>query len=144
MLDQRLPILTKDRWNDYRKPRKSDTIERFDPIKKTLQKTDKGKFPQTKDKPEPDTEKLAERMTDLLKIKEQPDDKTISVQKPIPITWTNGFTLYEENEMTDYSLARYLATKISSEFVRMNQVIRIEASRYKNDLIFQIHVRMDT
>jgi hypothetical protein len=145
MLDQRLPILTKDRWNDYRKPKKSDTIERFDPTKKTLQKVDKNvrakrPFLETKDRTEPNTERLADRMTKLLNINEQPDDKTISFQKPIPIAWKNGFKLYEENEITDYSLARYLAAEISSEFVRMNQITRIEASRYKNDLIFQIHV----
>jgi predicted transglutaminase-like protease len=144
MVDQRLPVLTKERWNDYRKPKKSDTIQRFDPIKTTLQKADKGKFPQIKDKPEPNTEKLAKRMAELLNIKEQLDDKANSLQKPIPIVWKDGFTLYEENEMTDYSLARFLANKISSEFVRMNQITRIETNSYKNDLIFQIYVRMDT
>lgn len=48
MLDQRLPILTIDRWNDYRKPGRFDRIERFDPIKKTLSKADKKTFLQTK------------------------------------------------------------------------------------------------
>jgi predicted transglutaminase-like protease len=143
MLDQRLPILTIDRWNDYRKPKKSDRIERFDPIKRTLRKADKRTFLQTKDKSELNTEDLTKRMTELLNIKKQPDDKAISFQKPIPIPWKNGAILYEENEMTDYSLARYLATKISSELVRMNQITRIETSRYKNDLIFQIHVSKD-
>jgi predicted transglutaminase-like protease len=143
MLDQRLPILTIDRWNDYRKPRKSDRIERFDPIKKTLQKVDKTAFLQLRNKSELNTENLTKRMTELLNIKEQPDDKTISLQKPIPIPWKNGAILYEENEMTDYSLARYLETKISSELVKINKIARIETSRYKNDLIFQIHVRMD-
>jgi predicted transglutaminase-like protease len=143
MLDQRLPILTIDRWNDYRKPKKSDTIERFDPIKKTLHKADKRTFLQTKDKPEPNTEKLAKRMTELLNIKEQPDDKTISLQKPIPIPWKNGARLYEENEMTDYSLARFLAKKISSELVKISQITKIETSCDKDDLIFQIHVSKD-
>jgi predicted transglutaminase-like protease len=147
MLDQRLPILTKGRWDDYRKPKKSDTIERFDPIKDTLQKADKGPFLETKNKPELNTEKLARlsrRLTELLNIKEQPNDKAISRQKPIPIPWKNGAKLYEENEMIDYSLARFLATKISSELVEISQITKIEISCEKDDLIFQIHVRMDT
>lgn len=138
MLDQRLPILTIDRWNDYRKPRKSDKIERFDPMKKTLRKADKKTFLQTKDKSELNTEKLAKRMTELLNVKEQPDDKTISLQKSVPIPWKNGAILYEENEMVDYSLARYLETKISSELIRINQITRIEISRQKDDLTFLI------
>ena len=137
MLDQRLPILTKNRWNDYRKPKKPDRIERFDTIKKT---TLKATFMQKKDKPELNTEELSKRMTDLL-IRKQPDVKTISLEIQIP--WKNGAILYEENEMTDYSLARNLVTKISSELVRINQITRIMTSRYKNDLIFQIHVTKD-
>ncbi len=136
MLDQRLPILTKDKWNDYRKPKKSDRIEKFDPIKKILQ-TDKRTFLQTKDKSELNTRNLAKRMTELLNIKEQQDDKTNSLQKPIRIPWKNGAILYEENEMVDYSLARWLETKISRELIRINQITRIE--KEKDDLTFLIH-----
>lgn len=137
MLDQRLPILTIDRWNNYRKPKKSDKIEKFDPIKKTLQKADKKTFLQTKDR-ELNTEKLAKRMTELLKVKEKPEDKAISLQKSIPIPWKNGAILYEENEMVDYSLARCLKTKISSELIRISQITRIEISRQKDDLTLLI------
>jgi len=138
MLDQRLPILTIDRWIDYRKHRKSDKIERLDPIKKTLQKADKRTFLQTKNKSELNTEKLAKRMTELLNIKEQPDDKGISLQEPIRILWKNGVILYEENEMVDYSLARFLKTRISSELIRTNQITRIEISRQKDNLAFLV------
>ena len=147
MLDQRLPILAKDRWNSYRKPRWYHTMKRFDPAKMTLQKADKRAFIHANTRTELNAEKLehlSKKMTELLNTNEQPDDKTIPLQKPIPIPWKNGFTLYEENEMTDYSLARYIATKISSEFVRINQITKIETNRDKNDLIFQIHVRTDT
>jgi len=139
MLDQRLPILTIDRWNDYRKPRKSDKIERFDFIKKTLQKADKKTFLQTKNRSELNTENLAKRMTELLNIKEQTDDKAISLE----ILWKNGAILYEENEMVDYSLARWLETKISSELIRINQITKIEISRHKDDLTFQIRFRQN-
>lgn len=138
MLDQRLPILTIDRWIDYRKHRKSDKIEKFDPINKTLQKADKKTLLQTKEKLELNTEKLTKRMTELLNIEEQPDDKPISLQKPMPITLRKGAILYEENKMIDYSLARYLKTKILSELIRINQITRIEVSRQKDDLTFLI------
>jgi len=139
MLDQRLPILTIDRWVDYRKHRKSDRIEKFDPIKKTLQKADKDALMQTENKSEPNTEKLAERLTELLNIQEQPDGKKIALQKSMPIPWKNGAILYEENEMVDYSLARCLKTKISGELIRINQITRIEISRQKDDLTILIH-----
>lgn len=82
-------------------------------------------------------------MTELLNIKEQTDDKTISLQKPIPIPWKNGAILYEENEMTDYSLSRYLETKISSELIRIDQITKIEISPHKDDLTFLIRFRQN-
>ena len=143
LLDQRLPILTKDRWNDYRKPKKSDNVEKFDSVKKTLKKFDKKtSFLQTKGKSELNTEKLAKltkRMGELLNIREQPNDKMISFNKPLAIPWKSGAILYEENEMIDYSLARRLETKISSERIRINQITMIEIIPQKNDLTFLIH-----
>jgi predicted transglutaminase-like protease len=141
MLDQRLPILTIDRWSDYRKPKISDRVEIFDPIKTTLREGRPiGSYLQTRIKSEPNIEDLAKRMTELLNKREQPDGKTISLQEPIPILWKKGYILYEENEMTDYSLVRYLEMKISSEQIRKNQIARIELSRDGDDLTFQIRV----
>jgi predicted transglutaminase-like protease len=140
MLDQRLPILTKERWNDYRKPKKSDWIQRFDNIKKTTQKTDEKTFLRKMNKWEPDTEKLTRRMTELLNIREPQDDRTILPEKSISILWKNGTMLYEENGMTDYSLARFLEMRISDELERIDHVEQIEVSIDKNDLVFQIHV----
>lgn len=134
MLDQRLPVLTIDRWNDYRKPRKSDKVKRFDHMKKTLGKVDKKTFLQTKDKSELNTEKLAKTISELLNIKEQLDDKAISLEIP----WKKGAILYEDNEIVNFSLARLLEMKISSELIRINQIKRIEISRQKDDLTFLI------
>lgn len=132
MLDQRLPILTKERWNDYRKPKKPNRIEKFDPIKKILQKTEK----QMKVKSELDTGKLAKRMTEFMNINEQQDDKIDPLQKSI--LWKNGVILYEENEMVDYSLARWLEMRISKELIRKEQITKIEITRQKYDLAFLI------
>jgi len=75
-------------------------------------------------------------MTKLLNIEEQTDEEAISLE--IPIRWKKGSILYEENEMVNYSLGRYLETKISSEIVRMDQITGIETNRYKDDLKFLI------
>lgn len=135
MLDQRLPILTIDRWIDYRKHRKSDKIERFDPVNRILQKVNKRTFLQAKNRAEVDTEKLARKMMALLNIKERVNDKAISVK----ILWKNGAVLYEEDEFVDYSLARWLKMKISSELIKINQITKIEISRQENDLMFLIN-----
>ena len=142
MLDQRLPILTINRWNAYRKPKKSDKIEKSDSVKKALEKVDKGRFLETRDKSELNTEKLAKKMTELLDLKIQSDGKTPSSQNIIPISWKKGVILYEENEMTDYSLARYLRMKISNELLETRQITGIEVTRQENDLTFLI--RFDT
>jgi predicted transglutaminase-like protease len=136
MLDQRLPILTLEKWNDYRKAKKSHRIERFDPIKKTLSKADKKTFLQTKNRSELDTGKLAKKMMELLNIKEQLDEKAVSLK--VLILWKKGVKQYEDNEMVNCSLARYLEMRISSEVIRINQIIRIEIERHEDDLMFLI------
>lgn len=136
MLDQRLPILTIDRWIEYRKHRKNDKIERFDPIKNSLQKVvDNGALLQTKNRPQLNTERLAKKMVDLLNIKKQIADGAISLEIP----WKNGVILYEEDELVDYSLARWLKRKISNELIKINRITKIEIKRQKDDLIFLIH-----
>jgi hypothetical protein len=83
---------------------------------------------------EPSTEKLATEMMKLLNIKEQTDDKAILLEIP----WKKGAKLYEDNEIVNYSLARRLETRISSELIRINQITRIEISRQNDDLTFLI------
>jgi predicted transglutaminase-like protease len=143
MLDQRLPILTIDKWSDYRKPKKSDRIERFDLIKKTPRQADKTPFLLRETKYELNTENLVKKMIELLEIVEQPDDKTISLREPILVKWKNGAILYKENEMTDYSLARYLKLRISNELVKKEQITMVKAIRNDKDLIFQIYISED-
>ena len=136
MLDQRLPILTIDRWIEYRKHRKSDKIERFDPDNKTLEKVDKRLFIHAgKAKTEIDTEKLARKLIRLLNIKERIADESAQVE----ILWKNGVILYEEDEFVDYSLARWLKMKISNELIKTSQITRIEVNSQQNDLMFLIH-----
>jgi predicted transglutaminase-like protease len=131
MLDQRLPILTIDKWDNYRHLKK---IERF--ARNSPKRVDTNSFLSTTKTTSLDTEKLAVTMTNLLKVKERTGDKAVSV---LEIPWKKGAILYEDNEMVNYSLARLLKTKISSELIRIDQITRIEINRHKDDLMFLIH-----
>lgn len=136
MLDQRLPILTKEKWNDYRKPWKYiHGTERFDPVTRTLSKADN--VGRTSNNYELNTKELARKMKKLLNVEEQPDDKATLLE--VPILWEKGAKLYEDDELVNYSLARYLKMRISSELIEMNRIRGIEITRAKDDLTFLIH-----
>lgn len=75
-------------------------------------------------------------MMELLNTKEQTGEEAVSLR--VPILWKKGVIQYEDDEMVNYSLARYLKMKISSELMRTNQIARIELERQKDDLMFLI------
>jgi predicted transglutaminase-like protease len=135
MLDQRLPVLTIEKWSDYRRPRRWHDIERFDFVNNILTRVDKKVLLRRKKEVNIDTEKLAMRMKNLLNVNEQTGDKANSI---LEIPWKKGAVLYEDDEVVDYSLARRLKTKISDELIRANQVTGIEIERHKDDLIFLV------
>jgi len=134
MLDQHLPILTIDKWRARYDPHLKE-IEQF-MANGRPKKVDIKPYLSTTKTTSLDTKRIVVTMTKLLNIKEQTDDKATSLEIPIP--WKKGAILYEENEMVDYSLARRLETRISSELIRINQITRIEISHQKDDLIFLI------
>ncbi|MFH1229343.1 MAG: transglutaminase-like domain-containing protein [Candidatus Aenigmatarchaeota archaeon] len=134
MLDQRLPILTIEKWSDYRKPKKSDKIERFDFTSNTLEKVDKKVFLRTKNKSKIDIKKLAIKMEKILNIKRsQNGDKTAEIERK------KGVVLYEDDELVNYSLARYIKMEASNKLVDIDKVTGIEVKRHNNDLKFLIH-----
>lgn len=138
MLDQRLPILTMDKWRNYRKARLKDEVEKF--TKESLKKHECKKvdiicLPSTTRTASLDTKELAMAMEKLLNIKERIGGKAISSFE-ISWTWKKGAILYEDNEMVNYSLARRLKMEVSNELIRMNQIASIQIRRYKDDLIF--------
>jgi predicted transglutaminase-like protease len=137
MLDQRLPILTIEKWSDYRKPRKWHGIERFDFVNNILTKVDKKVFLRRKNETNIDTKKLAIKLEKLLNIEKQTTDKAGSL---LEIPWKKGATLYEDNEMVDYSLARRLKMKIPDELVRIDQIVGIEVEVRKDDLVFSVRL----
>jgi predicted transglutaminase-like protease len=141
MLDQRLPILTMDKWRNYRNARAKHKVEKFtkESLKKRLlKKVNIICLPSTTRIASLDpkhTKELAMRMTKLLKIEEQTRD---SADSPLEILWKKGVKQYEDNELVNYSLATYLKMRISSELIRINQITRIEIERHEDDLMFLI------
>lgn len=132
MLDQRLPVLTKGRWNDYRKPKKSDKIEWFDFTKNILKKVNKRAFHISK--PRVDTEKLAYKMENLLNVKRgRVGNKTVKIRLIK--------NLYEDDEMVNYSLARYIKMKAADGIVDIERLTKIEAAIEKDDIIILLHYR---
>jgi hypothetical protein len=85
-------------------------------------------------------------MTKLLNIKEQASNEAIS---PLEIPWKKRVILYEDNEMVNYSLARWLEMKISNELVSIDQVTRIEVkeeekiNRHNYDLTFLVRFSLE-
>ena len=80
-------------------------------------------------------------MTKLLDIREQTDVDASLLEMQIPLK--KGATLYEDNEMVNYSLARWLETKISRELIRINQISGIEVVRHDGDLMFLIRFSLE-
>jgi hypothetical protein len=138
MLDEHLPVLTIDKWKNVRHLKKIEQFTANGPKKVCVNSV----LPTTKPMPldiSLDAFKRIEfKMRQLLDIKEQTGDKATSLKIP-PILWKNGAKLYEENEMVDYSLARWLKIKISSELIELNQVTEIEIGHQEYDLSFIIH-----
>ena len=136
MLDQRLPILTIDKWKEYRH------------LKGKLSKLENNSIILLDSKPFLsqttakllDTQQLANTITKLLNIKEQDDEGNFIVK----IRWRKGTILYEDDEMVNYSLSRWLQTKISEELIEMSQITRIKVISEKQDIIFLIQFRLQS
>lgn len=142
MLDQRLPILTMDKWRIYRNARAKDKVEKFTKrsLKRSvLKKIDIFCLPSTTGTTSFDTKELAKRMTKLLDIREQTGVGASLLEMKILLK--RGATLYEDNEMVNYSLARRLKTKISGEMLELCQVTKLEITRDRDDLTFRIIFR---
>ena len=120
------------------------TIEKWDKLwhlkklekftKNGLRTVDKKDFVPEVNKCGLDTEKLAMKMAELLNVRgRQVDDKTL------PIELRKGAIKYEDDEIVNHSLARFLEMKISNELMKINKITGIEIKRQKEDLIFLIH-----
>jgi predicted transglutaminase-like protease len=134
MLDQRLPILTIDKWKTYRSS-KAKKIAKL--VKERIVWVDFKTFLSKNDIPELDTKKLAQTMTKLLKIQPQAGNNETAILR---ISLRKGIKLYEDDEMVNYSLSRWLQSKLSMELIEISEITKIEVISEKEDLIFLIHL----
>ncbi len=58
------------------------------------------------------------------------------------VKWKKGITQYQDEEMVNYSLSRWLKSKISMEMIEISQINRIQVIPEKEDLIFVIHFEL--
>jgi len=136
MLDQRLPLLTIDKWNKYRHLKgKLDKLGR-----NRIELVDSKCFLSKKNAESQDTQKLGQTMTRLLNIKEQTDDTRAVFF--LEIRWKKGAIKYDNDEMVNYSLSRWLTAKFSCELVRIDQITKIEVGSNEEDLIFLVSLNI--
>ena len=130
MLDQRLPVLTINKWDKYRRLKK---LERF--TGKSLSNAEKKPFLLQTNTGSLDILKIVANMRKLLEIKESITDEALSI---LEIRWKKGSILYEDEEIVNYSLSRWLRAKISSEVLELNKITKLEVVQDKNDIIFRV------
>jgi len=131
MLDKQLPIVTIGKWHE-----RWDSERKIEKFKRDHLESVPNPYLHETKPTKPNTEKLATEMMKLLNIKEQTSEADLSSLEIL--RWKKGATLYEDNEIVNFSLARRLETRISSELIRINQITGIEISRQKYDLTFLI------
>lgn len=130
MLDQRLPILTIHKWDKYRGLKK---LERL--TGNSLTNVDKRPFLSKADTGLLNTQKLTINMRKLLEVDRQIINEAVSI---LEIRWKKGAVLYEDEELVNYSLSRWLKTEISIEMLETNKMTDLEVVKDKNDLIFRV------
>lgn len=139
MLDQRLPVLTIDKWHErWHKHKYSE--KSMEKVKgDSWESVDINSFLTETKSAEVDTGRLSFEMTKYLSIKEQNEDTEVSSIELSP--WKKGAILYEDNEIVNYSLARRLKMQISEEMLELNQITKLEVIQNKDDLLFKISLK---
>ena len=136
MIDQHLPIVTIDKWHKRNNADKNVAKlegEHLEWIKlnSLLSKNTINK---------PNIKKLDYDMAKMLDIRESTTDTKFSELK---IRWKKGAMLYEDDEIVNYSLARWLKTKVSNEMVELTHVTKLEALPDGADLVFRISLKTE-
>jgi len=136
MLDQHLPIVTIDKWHQRNNSDKN--VAKLDgenlewiKLNSLLSKNTITKL---------NINNLDCNMVKILDIKESTSDTKSS---QFEIRWKKGAILYEDDDFVNYSLARWLKTKISNEMVELKHVIKVEALPNGDDLVFRISYKTE-
>ena len=135
VLDQILPVLTKNGWlNKW-------NLKDAEVYASELIRNSEGKVTIrwckriTRNSPKIDTEKLTEEITNILGIKQSPQRN-----EPFEIRLYDYAIYYDDNEITKYSLIRAIKNKLESELCsNIDKVSRIEISQNEKDLIMKVY-----
>jgi predicted transglutaminase-like protease len=140
IIDKYLPIVTIDKWHErWHKGEYSEkTIEGLKGT--SLESVDLESLLSKTSSAQLDTERLADEMKRLLGIQSSLDETKWESLKVLQ--WKNGGILYEDDEIVNYSLARRLNMKISSQIMDLKQLTGIEINREQDDLVFQVWFKM--
>lgn len=142
ILDKYLPVTTIDRWHErWNKGRFS--TKKVEKAKGTcLESVDLNSLLSKTRQLNLDTDTLARvanELERLLSIQNPTDDSKKGSLKILE--WKKGATLYEDDEIVNYSLAQRLKTILSEEMININHVAKIIIDKKKDDLIFQIKLK---
>lgn len=135
MLDQRLPILTIEKWNCHRRLRgKLEKVENNRLIavepKVFLSKTDLTPINKSS------LVSLAQTMMESLNINPKEQEGSNPV---VRVRWRKGMILYQDENLVNSSLTRWLQARMSMELIKTSNISRIEAISEKDDILFLIH-----
>jgi len=139
ILDKYLPVTTIDRWHErWNKGRFS--TKKVEKAKGTcLESVDLNSLLSKTRQSELDTDAVANKLKTLLSIQNPINDLKKGSLKILE--WKKGATLYEDDEIVNYSLAQRLKTILSKEMIDINHVANITMDKKKDDLIFQIKLK---
>ena len=138
MVDQRLPLLTIDKWNDYRHLKKlmklgEHSLEIRNP---------KDYLSAIHVEPQFETgtsDKLIQIISKNLNIPSKTDDGASPVQT-VELQWKKGAILYEDAEMVNHSFLRLFRAKLASELIDIGRITKIKVDKDGDDLNFKIEL----
>lgn len=139
ILDQKLPILTKNNW--LRVWNKKKTQVYVAELKKDSEKVEikkYGKIVFSKSAQKTSFSELTENVAKVLKLSQVTNKRTSDFQ----ILLKNCAIIYEDDEIVKYSLVRAIRNKIVNEFCgNLNKISKIEMVKKKNDLILKVYTK---
>jgi predicted transglutaminase-like protease len=147
VLDQRLPIMTMDRWLTRWNQKKADILvskilsdSNGIPLSVDFSENEKITRMLKTEPPEIDTEKLTEEITKILGIK-----RSFNKAKPdFEIPLKNLAIYYSDNDLTRYSLLRAIKNKLESELCgNMSKISEIRIYQNNSNLIVGVSLYIE-
>lgn len=137
ILDQRLPVSTKDIWLKRRGKEKADVhLLKLEGDEEEMTLIDKGKVILSEKSEEiVDTDELTRSVAKDMEIEQHTEGGSPDTE----ITMENHATFYDDDEIVQYSMIRAIKNKLSDEFSgNMDKVSRIEIEQDEEDLVLKV------